>query len=139
MNAHVTPPGNPAQVDIGLRIEQFVKCRNKIAEIKDRHKEELKNYNVLLEMLEGELLKHLNAVNLDSVKGAAGTAYRKIKRSATIADPALFRAFVIGAESWDTVDWKANAPAIHDYIQTHQAPPPGVNYSEAFEVGVRKK
>lgn len=137
MNAHTPPPSQT--IDIGTYIAKYLQLRDKIKAIKDRHKEELAPYNEAKDMLEAMFLKHLIAVGSDSsaTKGV-GTVYRTTKRSATIQDQTEFRKFVIDNNAWDLVDLKANAPAVADFIDQSSAPPPGVNYSEHVEIGVRR-
>lgn len=137
MNAHTPPPSQA--VDVGHYIGKYLQLRDKIKEIKDRHKKELEPFNDAKEKLEAMFLAHLNAVGSDSsaTKGV-GTVYRTTKRSATIQDVTEFRKFVQENDAWDLVDLKANAPAVADFIEASEAPPPGVNYTQHFEVGVRR-
>ena len=119
-------------------VEQYVTLRDKIKASDDAHKEKTRDARDYLEALNGKLLERLNEVGGDSVKTKHGTAYRSTKRSATIADGDLFRTFVREQEQFDLVDWRANALAVADYIEEHEAPPPGVNFSTIFTVGVRR-
>ncbi|HLZ24524.1 MAG TPA: hypothetical protein VKQ30_20610 [Ktedonobacterales bacterium] len=141
MNTHVNPPPTPdTTVDIKTRIDQFLAIRDKISEIEKQHKDFLSPYKLAKEQLEGILLAYLQAAGLDSIAGSSGTAYRNTKRSATIADPEAFRQFVQANAAWDLADWRANAPAVHDFItENGGVPPPGVNYTELIAIGVRKK
>ena len=124
--------------DINKRIEQYIKLRDKIAEIKKRQKDELKPYNETLEKLNAVLLAHLNTVNGNSVSSDAGVAYRSEKKSASLADPEAFRKFVIANQLFDLIDWKANVTAVEDYINEKELPPPGVNFSSVTVAGVRR-
>ena len=119
-------------------VEQYVTLRDKIKASDDAHKEKTRDARDYLEALNGKLLERLNEVGGDSVKTKHGTAYRSTKRSATIADGDLFRTFVREQEQFDLVDWRANALAVADYIEEHEAPPPGINFSTIFTVGVRR-
>ena len=128
-----------SEADIGKRVEQFVKLRDKIKAMKDRHEEELKPLTAALMQLNGILLNHLNASGTDSiaVRGVA-TAYRSVKKSASIADGMEFKRFVIGGEHWDMIDWKANAGQVEEYLTKNNTLPPGVNFSAVAVVNVRK-
>lgn len=84
------------------------------------------------------MLERLNAVGGDSVKTPHGTAYRTTRRSASIADGAVFRQYVIDNENFDLVDWRANAIAVDDFIKENGVQPPGVNFSSTYTVGVRR-
>ena len=84
------------------------------------------------------MLERLNDLGGDSVKTPHGTAYRTARRSATIADGDVFRKYVIDNQMFDLVDWRANAGAVDDFINDNGSQPPGVNYSVAYTVGVRR-
>jgi hypothetical protein len=124
---------------IHKRIAQFIRLRDKIAEIKKKHDEELKPYTEALLKLNSTLLEHLNENGGDSVTvRGVGTVYRSTKRSASIADGGEFRRFIIGGELWELVDWKANAPQIAEFIEKNKTVPPGVNLNSVVTIGVRR-
>jgi hypothetical protein len=120
-------------------VELHIKVRDRIDACDKAHKEKLKPIKDLKEQLEAKMLQRLLDIGAESTKTRAGTVYRSTKRNASIADGDTFRKFVQDNELFDLVDWKANAPAVADYIDEHQAPPPGVNFSTTFTVGVRRK
>ena len=126
----------PATMD--ALVAQYVKLRDKIKESDDAHKEKMAPAKEYLERLNGVLLQHLQAAGADSVKTPHGTAYKTTKRSATVADSAEFRAFIIENRAWDIADWRANAPAVEAYLQENQMLPPGVNMSSTVVTGVRR-
>lgn len=119
-------------------VEQMVKVRDKIKEADDAHKAKTKMAREYKEALEARLLAKLNDVGGEAVKTAHGTVYRTTRRSATIADGDVFRSYVIDNAAFDLVDWKANANAVDDFIKQEQTPPPGVNYTQSYTVGVRR-
>lgn len=133
MNAHVEIPENIDQL-----VSQYIRLRDKIKEVEDAHKEKLKDAKEHLEALNNTLLTRLNQLGGESVKTEHGTVYRTTRRSATISDGDTFRQFVITNEAFDLVDWRANANAVDDFIQEQSAPPPGVNFSTTYTVGVRR-
>jgi hypothetical protein len=133
MTVHFEPPQNIEEL-----VEQFVKLRDRLKEADDEHKKKTKDAREYLDKLNGKLLERLNEIGGESVKTAAGTVYRTTRRSATIADGDTFRQFVISTEGFDLVDWKANANAVDDFIKSEGTPPPGVNFTTAFTVGVRR-
>src|SRR5215210_2277437 len=121
------------------RIGQYVKLRDMIKEKEEAHKEELKPYREALDTLNNMLLGMLKETGQDSAKTVFGTAYRKVKRSATIADGDAFRRHVIGSEDWSLIDWRANVKAVEEFVKENHEAPPGVNYSTMFDVGVRRQ
>lgn len=133
MTVHVEVPES-----IDELVDQYIRLRDKIKEVEDAHKEKLKNAKEHLETLNNTLLERLNKLGGESVKTQHGTVYRTTKRSASIVDGDTFRQFVIGNEAFDLVDWRANANAVDDFIKDQKAPPPGVNFSTHYTVGVRR-
>lgn len=132
MNAPILP-------NFDQRVAQYVKLRDKIKELDDKHKEQMKPYREALEQLNGALLNHLNNVGADSVASPSGTVYRTEKKSASIADKTAFWTYVVTTANFDLIDYKANVTAVADHIDQNQQPPPGVNFTSRFEVGVRRK
>lgn len=119
-------------------VDQFIKLRDRLKAADDVHKEKTKEAREYKEQLEAKMLARLTEIGVDSAKTKSGTVYRSTKKSASIADGSVFRNFVQEHEAFDLVDWKANAPAVEDYIKENNVPPPGVNYSTTFTVGVRR-
>lgn len=141
---------NVQPLDLNTRVQQYVSLRDKIKEIRSRHKEELKPFVETLEKLNSIILNLLDQAGTESARTKNGTAYKTLKHSATIADKSAFWDFIYANKQWDLMDYKANAPAVNDFIVKLKeaakndpniipAPPPGVNYSEYWEVGVRRK
>ena len=119
-------------------VGKYVKLRDTIKLADDAHELKLEKAKAYLKALNAALLDKLNAVGGDSVATPHGTAYRTTRRSASIADGAVFRDFVIENEAYDLVDWKANAPACDDYLKSEGDLPPGINLTTAYTVGVRR-
>jgi hypothetical protein len=124
--------------DIGKRVEQFVKLRDLIKSRDDEHKKAMKPLRETLESLNSVLLSHLNDMGGNSIATDAGTAYRTEKKSASLADSEAFMNYVIANQAFDLLDRKANVTAVEEHIKANDAPPPGVNFSSTFVVGVRR-
>ena len=124
--------------DVDKRVGQYVSLRDRIKELDDAHKESMKPYREALEQLGNMLLGHLNAVKAESIKSASGTFFKSTKKTASLDDPEAFMRFVIANNLFDMLDRKANVVAVDDYIQTHNALPPGVKFSARVEVNVRR-
>lgn len=125
--------------DMNVRVAQYVGLRDKIKALDDAHKEKMKPFREMLETLGGVLLDHLKNISADSVATNSGTVYKTVKNSASIADGTAFWQYVSENEEWDLIDKKANVSAVLDFIEQHNSPPPGVNFSSMITVGVRRK
>lgn len=126
-------------VDFDVRVGQYVALRDKIKQLDDEHKKRMEPYKETLEQLNGVLLHHLNGVGADSVSTGSGTVYRSERKSASIADRAAFWSHVVVTANWDLLDYKANVTEVVEYIGKNNTPPPGVTFSSAYVVGVRRK
>lgn len=126
------------EAELERRISQYVAIRDKRDEIREEQKSVIKKYDEVLEQLETFLLGHFNNNGVESLRTKAGTAFVKTEVSATIADAAAFRRHVIGTESWDLVDWRANKTKVREQVEELAEAPPGVNYSTRRIVQVRR-
>lgn len=126
------------KVSIEERVAQYVALRDKIKEMNDAHSKVMAPYNETLELLNSVLLKHLLDIGIDNAKTAAGTVYRTEKKSASIADKETFWNYVIKTQDFDLIDYKANAPAVAEFIEKNKTLPPGVNFTTTHVVGVRR-
>jgi len=124
--------------DFDKRTAQYIMLRDKIKELDDAHKLAMKPYKDALEKLENLFLQQLDATNSNSIKTAAGTFFKSLQASATIADSNEFQRFVIGGAHWELLDWRANKTAVQELVNASGAPPPGVNYSTHVKVNVRR-
>lgn len=126
-------------MDVGKRVEQYVGLRDRIKALNDAHDVKTKPFREMLEKLGNDLHKYLLDSHQDSAATENGTAYLTTTASATIADGAAFREFVIDQALWDMLDWKANKTAVEEYAKEYNALPPGVNFSRVQKIGVRRK
>jgi hypothetical protein len=138
MSTSETTTGS-APIDVELRVGQFVKLRDLKKSLEEKHKEELRPVNEALDALKVVLSQALQQNNVDSMKTASGTVSTSTKVSASLADPAVFWAYVVTAGDFDMVDKKPNVTAVTEYVKGHGVPPPGVNYNVFKDVGVRRK
>lgn len=126
-------------VDVELRAAQFIKLRDLKAEIAERHKAELAPINEAMEGLKQLLSKGLDSLNVASAKTACGTVSFTTKSSASVSDMDAFWAYVVTTGQFELLDKKANVTAVREHIEQHNGQaPPGVNYSEFRDVGVRR-
>ena len=126
-------------MDINNRVGQYVKLRDKIKELDDAHKATMKPYREALDKINGILLDHLNMICADNASTENGSVYRTEKKAASIQDKTAFWTYVVTQADWDMLDYKANVTAVQDFIDKNHSPPPGVNFSKTYVVGVRRK
>jgi hypothetical protein len=120
------------------RTGQYVAVRDKIREIEERHKEELKEWKDAIEDLTAWFTQALDKHGAKSVKTTQGTVYQSTRYSASLSDPKAFMDYVIANNAFDLMDRKANSTAVRDFIEQHKSEPPGVRLSAIRTVGVRR-
>lgn len=125
-------------MNIEALVEQYIKVRDRIEALKAKHKAELEPFEAVLEKIEGVMLEHFQTTGQESAKTAAGTAYRQKQTSATVADRPAFMQWLQDTNRWDCADVRAGKTAITEYIDEHEAPPPGINYSARYKVNFRR-
>ncbi len=131
---------NPTTVRPADLVEEYISLRDLKVKAKEAFDVFCKqNYTTRMEEIEQTLLVSLQAMGVDSVSGASGTAYRKVSTSVTIADAREFQRHVIGGENWDLIDWRANKTAVNDLVDKGEAVPPGINRSAMYTIGIRRK
>lgn len=118
-----------------LRVGQARALKAKIKEMQEKHKAELAPFQQLQSQLDALILAALNQSGLQNTSGPAGGCHKVERITFSLESPDEFKRHVIGTESWDLLDWKANATAATDYIAEHQALPPGVKRSAFTTVG----
>ena len=91
-----------------------------------------------MEEIERLLLAECNEMGVESLRTSAGTAYKTVKHSVTVADKDAFRNFIKNEDAWYFADLRANAPAVRAYLDENDHLPPGVNMSSWAAVNVKR-
>lgn len=123
---------------IEARIEQYVKLRDLIKEKDDAHKAAMKPYREALEQLNNIILDLLNKSGGDSIKTKSGTAFKTVKRTASLEDPERFMDFVIAKGAFELLDRKVNITAAEDFAKENGVLPPGVKVTAQAAVNIRR-
>lgn len=134
----MTATPQTAKVTIDHRIQQYIKLRDLIKEEDNAHKEKMKPYREALDTLNSVILDLLNKSGGDSIKTKFGTAYKTVKRSASLEDADEFMKFVISTQSWELMERKVNVTAAEAFADENGKLPPGVKMSSTAVVGVRR-
>lgn len=122
-------------------VGKYIQLRDKVGDIKERHKQELAPFTVAMGKLEAFLLAQMNALGADSIKTPHGTPYISKRTSVTIADWPAYWAWLEAQGATDSgVDHKANKSFVEGYIESNGGDvPPGINYNAENVVNVRRK
>jgi hypothetical protein len=116
-----------------------ISLRDKIDEIKKRHKEELAPLNQSMEKLEAYL--QLQLTNLGTTSFAAkgiGTAYLQNVVGVTVEDWDATLAWIRSNEFWELLERRVSKTVVQEYMESKGEVPPGVNVRSETEVRVRR-
>lgn len=119
-------------------VQHYVRLRDKKAEMKATYDAETQKLDLVLEKIEQKLMAYFNETGLESVRTGAGTAYRSIKTTASVADRDIFLDFVRDHDAWELLETRAAKKAVEDYRAANDELPPGVNWSAVATINVRR-
>lgn len=74
---------------------------------------------------------------LENIKTAKGTVYWATHSSASVAEPGVFKEFVINNKLWELLETRAAKLAVKDYTDAHGVTPPGVNFASVKVFNLR--
>lgn len=127
-----------ATLNLNDLINTQIKIRDKIAEIKQRHKDELAKYTVAQEKITNILMDKMQELGVESLRSESGTAYLNTKTSVSVQDKSAFMDFILSNEAFQLLDVHANKTAVQEYLSDNQELPPGVSVTSVLDVGYRR-
>lgn len=120
-------------------IEQYIILRDRKEALTAQLKTDLEPIVGAMETIEGYLLDLMNKSGESSKATPAGTAFIKTSEFVGVSDFAEFAAFTDTQEDGKRFFKKdANKTAVQEYIKEHGVPPPGIKYTTAREVQIRR-
>lgn len=138
MSEDTTVEKAAAQGVIGKLVEGYITLRDKKAEIKARHEQELAPIQAMLDKIEVHILQHMQEHGVESCRTPVGTAYMSTRTSATVADWDSLLSFVQTNGLWQMLERRVAKTAVDEYAAMHKDLPPGVNYTQSIVVNVRR-
>lgn len=123
---------------LDLIVERYITLRDKKAEMKAAYEASVASLNDGMAKLENAIMATLNEQGVESVRTAAGTAFKSVTNSATIADWDAYLAFVKENDRFDMLEKRCAKLAVEQYRAANDDLPPGVNWKSAVTVNVRR-
>lgn len=118
-------------------VAKYVEVRDTVKLFEAKFKERVAVYKQEMEELENAITTKADEEGLTTVPTPHGTAYWSTLANCTAAAPDDFMQFVIDNEAWDLVEKRPVKTAVKAYVETHGAPPPGVNFSTYRKFNLR--
>lgn len=116
------------------------KLRDAIEQKESAFKQEMKSQKALLEQLENWLLAQLEAQGTQRIAvTGVGTVYRKKETSVKVADWDVVWEWMQANERYDLLNHAVNKTATIQHIEDTGNPPPGIDYTTFYSVGMQSE
>lgn len=132
-------PGPAVDTSLAPIVQKYIELRDRKAALKKAYDLSVESIDIGLEKCERYFLTQMNKMGLESLPTEFGVPYKSNQTSATVADPELFRNWVIEKQEWSALDLKANKTFVAAFKEENQDLPPGINWREQIIVNVRRK
>lgn len=119
-------------------VAQYVKLRDQKSLLKKQYDEKKAAIDTQMAKIEGVVLKAFQAQGVTTMGTPAGTAYISTRVSTSVADRDEFLNFVRSNEAWEFLENRVSKTAVEEYKEAHGDLPPGVNWSAAMTLNVRR-
>lgn len=134
----MTKPAPEAPALVQQRTQEYIRVRDKLKEMDERHEKERAPLLEVQNLLSGWIMHFLEQSGVESVRTKHGTCSTSTRYTASLADPDAFMNFVKSKGLFDLLDRRASATAVRAYVEEHKNLPPGVNLSALRTVSVRR-
>jgi hypothetical protein len=128
----VQPPMTAATM-----IENYIKLRNKLKELKDAYNTRLKPLTDVMEDLEAKLMQELERGELSQLKGISGTAFTQVETSVTVKEWSKTFDFIQAHGHWELLEARVAKGAAVALMEETKQPIPGVNVNRVKVLRVR--
>lgn len=119
-------------------VAAYIKYRDVKAQYKAEYDAKVQKLELVLEKIEQKLMAYMNETGLESIRTGAGTAYKSVKTTASVADRDIFLDFVRDNDAWELLETRAAKKAVEDYRSANDELPPGINWSAVATINVRR-
>ena len=119
-------------------VAAYIRLRDKQDEIKRRHSEELAPIRDKMYSIEVMLLKILNSTGGESIKTAAGTAFKSKRTKTKVVDWDAALDFILTNGLEHMLERRVSKAAVEEFIEANGDTPPGVSLSTEITVNIRR-
>lgn len=128
------------QKKLDQRADLYIRLRDALKAKKEEHAAIEKKYSDEMNLLQGWFQAVLDGLGsgVTSIKTKCGTVTSSTRYTASLEDAEAFMRHVIGTESWDLLDRRANATAVRAFVDANGQLPPGAKLSALRTIGVTR-
>lgn len=119
-------------------VQLYVALRDDISREKSDFEQRIADRKAKQLKIEGILLRRLQDAGDEAVRTKYGTAYKSVKKSASVADWDAVRAFVETHDAWELLTRGVNKTVVEQFVAANGELPPGVNWRQEVTIGVQR-
>lgn len=119
-------------------VQRYIALRDAKDKIRKAYLAKVATIEGVMDKIEAHILGSFNESGIDSVRTAAGTAYRQTRTSASVADWELVLDYVRKNELWHMLERRVSKDAVEAFKSEHGDLPPGINWREETVINVRR-
>jgi hypothetical protein len=123
-------------IQIDELVSLYIKLRDRRAKRKAEYELDDAKDKGFQEKIEAKLMAYFNETGVESARTDAGTAFKSVKISATVADRDSYMPWAI--EHPEFLPSSVNKSAVEAYLESTGELPPGVNVSRVATINVRR-
>jgi len=127
-----------SQIDINAIVKKYIELRDAAERITKEAKTKVAELEAAQDTLASVLMKLAQEQGVTSFKTDAGTAFIATKTHAGVADWNRVVEYIKANDAFNLLNKAVNKTAVQEYIQKHETPPPGVNWTTMQEIQVRR-
>ncbi len=117
---------------------EYLRLREEVAAIEADAKAQVQALKQSMAEIEAEITEAAEAAGLETIKTKVGTAYWSVHSNASVANPSAFMDYVRKKKAWSLMEVRASRTAVKAFVEEHQEPPPGVNFSSVKIFNLRR-
>lgn len=127
------------EFDLNKMVSVYLKLRDAIEEMEERHKQELQQLQDQFDVVANELLTHCNSQNIDSIRTPVGTISRRIKTRYWTSDWDSMYQFIKNHDAPFLLEQRIHTSNMREFLENNpDAFPMGLQAERSYTVQVRK-
>jgi hypothetical protein len=127
-------------VNTDALVSQYIKLRNRRAELKAVYEENDKELSTAMEEIANELNETLKQIGAEALSTPHGTAFRVVKTRYWSGDWDALKRFVMETNAIDLLERRVHQSNMKQWLEEHPGQvPPGLNIDSKYDITVRKK
>ena len=120
-------------------VEKYIALRDIKALMKAKYEAKVAKVDAIMDKIEGVILIQFNEQGLTACTTKAGTAYKQLRESASVADWDSILGFIREQDMWQFLEHRISKVAVSEYKTANEGElPPGINWREEYVINVRR-